>query len=233
MRSKQKIWFAMSLQRAPRSCRQHWPLDWMPCAGIRICPGIGPRKPRVTGHGPTSAGGASDRTFWKRKIQVATASNELLWDWLHCARDRWAELDALIEPPPEATRDLLLRQNRGKLLIASHFGAPTAGVYYLCNGGFPVKLLGRELKSAALANTDYVINSESRYFLRDVYRTLDAGWSVIVAAEAVAGRNLLEISLPGGARLKVMGWIPKLIWRERFGSLFLFPNWENGKSIFP
>ena len=175
------------------------------------------------------ATGISDRTQWERQLRFAAASSQLLWDWLYCAPDRSGELDALIDPPAPALRDRLQRQNRGLLLIASHIGAPVAGIHHLCRSDLPVKLLGREPKTDALCNTDYLIDSENPYSLRDVRRALDRGSSVIVAAEAGRGRNQLEVAFPGNATLLVRGWIPRLLWRERIGSLFLFPIWQNGR----
>jgi hypothetical protein len=172
--------------------------------------------------------GSPDRAQWERRVRFGSAANRLLWDWMHCAQDRLGELDALIDPLEAALSARLRRQNRGLLLIASHLGAPTAAMSYFCRGGFPVKLMGRDIRSPSLCPVDYV-DSENRYFLRHVRRALDQGTSLIVPAETDAGRNLLGVPFPGNATLRVMGWIPKLLWRERIGSLFLFPLWRNGR----
>lgn len=163
---------------------------------------------------------------WRRRARFGWASNLLVWDWANCARDRLAELDALIIPPSEEVERLLRSQNRGVLLLHAHVGVLAGSSHYLRSLRPRVRILAAVPPTLVTDTRDFYIDSTLPLSLRQVLRDLDRGISIALTADSRRGVHFAETPLLGKAGLRVAHWIPQLIWRHDIRYLCCFPLWE-------
>ncbi|HEV7880929.1 hypothetical protein [Bradyrhizobium sp.] len=163
---------------------------------------------------------------WRRRAHFGWASNLLIWDWANCARDRLAELDALIISPDAQVERLLRSQNRGVLLVHAHVGVLPASPHYLRSLRPRVRILAAVPPTRVTDTLDFYIDSTLPLSLRQVLRDLDRGISIALFPDSRRGIHFAETALPGGAGLRVAQWIPRLIWRHGVRYLYCFPLWE-------
>lgn len=167
-------------------------------------------------------------TDWERAVRFGQASNYLIWNWAHCARDRLDELDDLILPVDESTDRTLRGGNRGALLVGAHVGVPTAGVHFFRARKSRIRILGNEPITRLLGTEDYYIDSTIGTSLLRILRAVDRGISIGVLADSW-GPTRVETTLIGEARLKVVRWVPRVIWKHHVNYHYCVTLWEGDR----
>jgi hypothetical protein len=196
---------------------------------LRSRPGIEPSRLALEWAWRNLSPPGAIRTQWESAARFGQASNALIWNWANCARDRAEELDELILPLDESAERALHGRNRGLLLLGAHVGVPHAGVHYLGRRFPRVRIFGGEPGSSLLGTAESYIHSDDRFSLRHVLRGIDDGSSIGLLGDSWGETARVDAPLPGKAKLRLMSWIPKVIWRHRLTYMYCFPIWEGDR----